>query len=110
MEDLLSSAGWILIGPGLISLWLMVTGIIDVSHRTDLGRQRQSLWYCALVLVPGLATIMYWTFGRKGRERELLDRIHLTAEELERGKARLDSGEISRTEFEALKQQLSAAG
>jgi hypothetical protein len=45
---------------GLVVIALWIIGLVDLSRRPDLDRQRRFTWILLIVLLPIVGTIIYW--------------------------------------------------
>jgi Short C-terminal domain/Phospholipase_D-nuclease N-terminal len=101
--------------------------IIDIFRRHDIGGGGKVLWMIFVILLPFLGVFVYIIAeGRKMGERDMaqaqaqqeqfdtyVKSVATTggsAAEIEKAKALLDSGAISQTEFDQLKQKALASG
>lgn len=108
----------------VIWFWLLITIIADIFRRRDLGGVKKTIWIIFLILVPFVGVFAYLIIHhddmaeRNARSAEAQRAEFDTyvksvagggaATEIERGKQLLDSGAITQTEFEAIKQKALA--
>ncbi len=102
----------------VIWIWIVITVLIDVFRRDDIGGFAKALWVIFVVILPWLGVLIYLIVEHDGmRERSLKqaqaqqeafdDRVRAagggSADEIARAKELLDSGTITQEEFDALK-------
>ena len=102
----------------VIWIWIVITVLIDVFRRDDIGGFAKALWVIFVVILPWLGVLIYLIVEHDGmRERSLKqaqaqqeafdDRVRAagggSADEIARAKELLDSGAITQEEFDALK-------
>ena len=102
----------------VIWIWIVITVLIDVFRRHDIGGFAKALWVIFVVILPWLGVLIYLIVEHDGmRERSLKqaqaqqeafdDRVRAagggSADEIARAKELLDSGAITQEEFDALK-------
>ena len=110
----------------VIWFWLLITVFADLFRRHDLSGWVKTLWIIFVVVLPYLGVFIYLITqgrnmaGRNAREvqaaqAQLDDRIRSVASngsgpaaEIERANKLLDSGAITRAEYEAIKQKALA--
>ena len=102
----------------LIWVWIVVTVLIDVFRRHDIGGFAKALWVIFVVILPWLGVLIYLIAEHDGmRERSVKqaqaqqaafddyvrDAAGGSAGEIAKAKALLDDGTITQAEFDALK-------
>jgi hypothetical protein len=112
----------------VIWFWLLITVFADIFRRHDLSGWLKALWVIFVIVLPYLGVFIYLiTQGShmaernardvRARQAELDDRIRTVAgggagggaaAEIEKAKNLLDSGAITPTEYEAIKQKALA--
>jgi len=112
----------------VIWIWIVVTVLIDIFRRSDIGGFSKALWVIFVVVLPWLGVLIYLIAQHDGmRERSIKqaqdqkaqfdDYVRETAggsggggaaSEIERAKGLLDSGAITQSEFDAIKQKALA--
>ena len=106
-------------------IWLLITILTDVFRRHDISGWAKALWTIFVIVAPFLGVLIYLIVESKGMaERNLQtqrqyqqmadDHIRSVAvgsdptEQIAKAKQLLDSGAISPSEFESLKQKALA--
>jgi|SRR5436190_4614325 len=109
----------------VIWFWILITTLMDIFRRHDIGGGAKTLWCIFVILLPYLGVFVYLISQSKGMaERSMAqqqayraqsdDYIRSVAaqndptEQIARGKELLDSGAITAAEFEALKAKALA--
>lgn len=107
----------------VIWIWIVVTVLIDVFRRHDIGGFAKALWVIFVVILPWLGVLIYLIVEHDGmRERSLKqaqaqkaafddyvrDASGGSTGEIAKAKELLDSGAINQAEFEALKAKALA--
>ena len=109
----------------VIWFWLLITVFADVFRRHDLSGWSKALWTVFVIILPFLGVLIYLIAESKGMaERNMAAAQTAKAEtdeyirtvsaqsdpaaQIARAKELLDSGAISATEFDALKQKALA--
>ena len=102
----------------VIWIWIVITVLIDVFRRHDIGGFAKVLWVIFVVILPWLGVLIYLIVEHDGmRERSMKqaqaqkdafddyvrDTTGGSADEIAKAKALLDSGAITQQEFDALK-------
>ena len=102
----------------VIWIWIVITVLIDVFRRHDIGGFAKALWVIFVVVLPWLGVLVYLIVEHDGmRERGLKqaqaqreafdDRVREasggSADEIAKAKQLLDQGAITQDEFNALK-------
>jgi Short C-terminal domain/Phospholipase_D-nuclease N-terminal len=102
----------------VIWIWIVITVLIDVFRRHDIGGVSKALWVIFVVVLPWLGVLIYLIVEHDGmRERSLKqaqaqkdafddyvrDASGGSAGEIAKAKALLDDGTITQAEFDALK-------
>ena len=108
----------------VIWIWIVVTVLIDIFRRTDIGGFSKALWVVFVVILPWLGVLIYLIAQHDGmrersikqaqsQRREFDDYVRETAgggsaAEIAKAKELLDSGAITQDEFQALKAKALA--
>ena len=107
----------------VIWIWIVITVLIDVFRRHDIGGFAKALWVIFVVILPWLGVLIYLIVEHDGmRERALKqaqaqqkqfdeyvrDAAGGSAAEIAKAKELLDAGAITQEEFEALKAKALA--
>ncbi len=108
----------------VIWIWIVITVLIDVFRRDDIGGWAKAAWVIFVVILPWLGVLVYLIVEHDGmRERSMKqaqaqrrdfdDYVRDTAgggsaAEIAKAKELLDSGAITQEEFEALKAKALA--
>ncbi len=102
----------------VIWIWIVITVLIDVFRRHDIGGVAKALWVIAVVVLPWLGVLIYLIVEHDGmRERSIKqaesqqaafdsyvrDAAGGSAAEIAKAKELLDAGTISQDEFAAIK-------
>jgi hypothetical protein len=102
----------------VIWIWIVITVLIDVFRRHDIGGFAKALWVVFVVILPWLGVLIYLIVEHDGmRERsvkqaraqqEQFDQYVReaaggSADEIAKAKQLLDQGAITQEEFDALK-------
>ena len=110
----------------VIWFWLLITILADVFRRQDLSGIGKVGWTVFVIVLPFLGVLIYLgTQSKHMAERNMRDAKQAQAQmddyvrsvateggaaaEIERAKKLLDSGSISQTEFEQIKQKALAS-
>ena len=117
--DMLIFFAWV------IFIWIAITVLIDVFRRHDMSGWGKAAWTVFVVLIPWIGVLVYLIVNHAGmaerRYREAQtaqaqfdDYVRTTAgsagaaSEIEKAKQLLDSGAITRDEFDAIKAKALA--
>ncbi len=107
----------------VIWIWIVITVLIDIFRRHDIGGWAKAAWVVFVVILPWLGVLVYLIVQHDGmRERsmsqaqaqrqQLDDYVRTTAGgsagEIAQAKELLDSGAITQEEFAALKAKALA--
>ena len=102
----------------VVWIWIVVTVLIDVFRRHDIGGFSKALWVIFVVILPWLGVLIYLIVEHDGmRERSakqaqaqqaafddyVRDTAGGSAAEIAKAKGLLDAGTITQAEFDALK-------
>ena len=102
----------------VIWIWIVITVLIDVFRRHDIGGFAKALWVIFVVILPWLGVLIYLIVEHDGmRERSMKQAqaqqdqfdqyVHEaaggSADEIAKAKQLLDQGAITQEEFDALK-------
>jgi hypothetical protein len=102
----------------VIWIWIVITVLIDVFRRHDIGGFAKALWVIFVVVLPWLGVLIYLIAEHDGmRERSMRQAQSQQAEfdqyvretaggsagEIAKAKELLDSGTITQEEFDAIK-------
>jgi putative oligomerization/nucleic acid binding protein/phospholipase D-like protein len=107
----------------VIWIWIVITVLIDVFRRHDIGGLAKAAWVIFVVILPWLGVLVYLIAQHDGmRERSMKqaqaqrqefddyvrDAAGGSAGEIAKAKELLDAGAITQQEFEALKAKALA--
>ena len=107
----------------VIWIWIVVTVLLDIFRRHDIGGWAKAAWVVFVVILPWLGVLVYLIAQHDGmRERRIKevqgqkqafdDYVRETAggsaNEIATAKQLLDAGTITQDEFEALKRKALA--
>jgi hypothetical protein len=107
----------------VIWIWIVVTVLIDIFRRSDIGGFSKALWVIFVVVLPWLGVLIYLIAQHDGmRERSIKqaqdqkaqfddyvrDAAGGSADQIAKAKQLLDSGAINQAEFETLKAKALA--
>jgi hypothetical protein len=107
----------------VIWIWIVVTVLVDVFRRDDIGGWAKAAWVIFVVILPWLGVLIYLIAQHDGmRERRVRevqaqqqafdnyvrDAAGGSAAEIAQAKQLLDSGAITQAEFDALKAKALA--
>ena len=107
----------------VIWIWIVITVLIDIFRRHDVGGWGKAAWVVFVVILPWLGVLVYLIVEHDGmrerslnqaqaQQREFDDYVRDTAggsaAEIAKAKELLDSGAITQEEFEALKAKALA--
>ena len=108
----------------VIWIWIVITVLIDVFRRDDIGGWAKAAWVIFVVILPWLGVLVYLIAQHDGmrdrsvkqaqaQRREFDDYVRDTAGggtagEIAKAKELLDAGTITQQEFEALKAKALA--
>ena len=102
----------------VIWIWIVITVLVDVFRRHDIGGFAKAAWVVFVVILPWLGVLIYLIVEHDGmRERSMKqaeaqkeqldnyvrDTAGGSADEIARAKALLDEGTITQAEFDAIK-------
>jgi hypothetical protein len=102
----------------VIWIWIVITVLIDVFRRHDIGGFAKVLWVIFVVILPWLGVLIYLIVEHDGmRDRSMKqaqaqkeqfddyvrDTTGGSADEIAKAKALLDDGTITQAEFDAIK-------
>jgi membrane protein insertase Oxa1/YidC/SpoIIIJ len=100
--------------------WLLITIMVDIFRRRDIGGGQKTLWVILIIFIPLIGSLIYIisqgghmaerNMQEAQRQQEAFDQYvdsrvptQGPAGEIERAKALLDSGAIDQAEFDRLK-------
>jgi len=108
---------FLLIGAGVLWLALFVAVIVDLASSTTLSPGAKAVWVLIILMFPLLGAVAYWIVARDGAPvpetgdagfaRVSALELEMDADRLERAHQRLVAGEISQSDFDAVKQGLA---
>jgi hypothetical protein len=103
----------------VIWFWILITILVDVFRRRDIGGGKKALWVVFLILVPFIGVLIYLIVNHdemaernvkeaRTSQAQFDDYVRSVsgggaAAEIEKAKQLLDSGAISQAEFDTLK-------
>ena len=107
----------------VIWIWIVITVLIDVFRRQDIGGFAKAAWVIFVVILPWLGVLIYLIAEHDGMQKRSMDQARRrsrrstvrcaprggggTAAEIAKAKELLDSGAITQAEFESLKARRS---
>lgn len=107
----------------VIWIWIVVTVLIDIFRRHDIGGWAKAAWVVFVVILPWLGVLIYLIAQHDGmRERRIKeaqaqkaafddyvrDAAGGSADQIARAKELLDAGTITQEEFDSLKAKALA--
>jgi hypothetical protein len=107
----------------VIWIWIVITVLIDVFRRHDIGGFAKALWVIFVVILPWLGVLIYLILEHDGmrdrsvrqaqEQQQAFDQYVReaaggSAAEIAKAKELLDSGAITQEEFDALKRKALA--
>jgi Short C-terminal domain/Phospholipase_D-nuclease N-terminal len=107
----------------VIWIWIVITVLIDIFRRRDIGGFAKAMWVIFVVILPWLGVLIYLIAQHDGmRERSIQqaqqqkeqfdsyvrDAAGGSADQIAKAKQLLDSGAITQDEFAALKAKALA--
>ena len=107
----------------VIWIWIVITVLIDIFRRRDIGGFAKAMWVIFVVILPWLGVLIYLIAQHDGmRERSIQqaqdqkaqfdqyvrEAAGGSADEIAKAKQLLDSGAITQDEFAALKAKALA--
>jgi hypothetical protein len=107
----------------VIWIWIVITVLIDIFRRHDIGGWHKAIWVIFVVILPWLGVLIYLIAQHDGmRDRQVQqaqaqkaafddyvrDTAGGSAGEIAKAKELLDSGAITQAEFDALKAKALA--
>jgi signal transduction histidine kinase len=109
----------------VIWIWLLITILVDVFRRHDIGGATKVLWVIFVILVPFVGVFAYLLVNHdematrnveqmKAQQAQFDSYVQTVAgssgaaAEIEKAKQLLDSGAITQQEFDAIKQKALA--
>jgi hypothetical protein len=107
----------------VIWIWIVITVLIDIFRRADIGGWVKAVWVAFVVILPWLGVLIYLIVEHDGMrdrsasqaraQRQVFDDAVReaaggSASEIAKAKALLDQGTITQQEFEALKAKALA--
>ena len=108
----------------VIWIWIVITVLIDIFRRNDIGGWAKAAWVIFVVILPWLGVLIYLIAQHDGMQKRSMDQAlaqrraldeHVrdaagggSAAEIAKAKELLDAGAITQPEFEALKAKALA--
>jgi hypothetical protein len=109
----------------IIWFWLLITIFADIFRRHDASGFTKVLWIIFVIVLPFLGVFIYLIANHDGMTQRNIDRAQAqqaqmdqyvksvagsggAAAEIEKAKGLLDSGAITQSEFDAIKQKALA--
>ena len=107
----------------VIWIWIVITVLIDVFRRSDIGGFAKALWVIFVVILPWLGVLVYLIAQHDGMRQRSIQQAQEqkqqfdsyvreaaggTADQIAKAKQLLDSGAITQDEFNALKAKALA--
>lgn len=111
----------------VIWIWILITVFADIFRRKDIGGGTKALWIIFVIVLPYLGVLVYLIANHDGmadrniaqmqKQQQATDAYIQSvagsggaAAEIEKAKGLLDSGAITQSEFDSIKQKALAAG
>ena len=107
----------------VIFIWVAITVLIDVFRRHDVGGWVKAAWVVLVIILPVLGVLLYLIVNHDGMAKRsakqaqaqkaefdqyVRDTAGGSAAEISKAKELLDSGAISQSEFDQIKQKALA--
>jgi preprotein translocase subunit YajC len=109
----------------VIWFWILITILVDVFRRRDIGGGKKTLWVIFLILLPFIGVFIYLIVNHdsmaergareaRASQAQFDDYVRTVsgsggaAAEIEKAKQLLDSGAITQAEFDAIKAKALA--
>ena len=108
----------------VIWIWIVITVLIDIFRRHDIGGGAKAAWVIFVVILPWLGVLVYLIVEHDGMRERSIKQVQTqrrefdeyvrdtagggTADEIAKAKELLDAGTITQEEFEALKAKALA--
>jgi Mn2+/Fe2+ NRAMP family transporter len=107
----------------VIFIWVAITVLIDVFRRHDVGGWVKAAWVVLVIILPFLGVLLYLIVNHDGMAKRsakqaqaqkaefdqyVRDTAGGSAAEISKAKELLDSGAISQSEFDQIKQKALA--
>jgi len=108
----------------VIWIWIVITVLIDIFRRNDIGGWAKAAWVIFVVILPWLGVLIYLIAQHDGMQKRSMDQAlaqrraldeHVrdaagggSAAEIAKAKELLDAGAITQAEFETLKAKALA--
>ena len=102
----------------VIWIWIVITVLIDIFRRHDIGGWHKAVWVVFIIVVPFLGVLVYLIAQHDGMADRNIAQMQKqqaaaddyirsvaggAAAEIEKAKGLLDSGAITQAEFDAIK-------
>jgi Short C-terminal domain/Phospholipase_D-nuclease N-terminal len=108
----------------VIWIWIVITVLMDIFRRDDIGGWAKAAWVVFVVILPWLGVLIYLIVEHDGMRQRSVKQAQVqrqdfddyvrdtagggSAAEIAKAKELLDSGAITQEEFEALKAKALA--
>jgi hypothetical protein len=108
----------------VIWFWLLITILVDVFRRRDIGGVKKTLWIIVLIILPFIGVFVYLIVNHDDMAERNVQQAQQAqfdtyvksvaggggaAAEIDKAKQLLDSGAITQAEFDAIKQKALAS-
>ena len=110
----------------VIWIWILITVFADIFRRKDVGGGSKALWIIFVIVLPYLGVLIYLIANHDGmadrniaqmqKQQQATDQYIQSvagsggaAAEIEKAKGLLDSGAITQSEFDTIKQKALAS-
>ena len=110
----------------VIWIWILITVFSDIFRRKDIGGGSKALWIIFVIVLPYLGVLVYLIANHDGmadrniaqmqKQQQATDQYIQSvagsggaAAEIEKAKGLLDSGAITQSEFDTIKQKALAS-
>lgn len=111
----------------VIFIWIAITVLVDLFRRHDVSGWAKAAWVVFVIVLPFLGVLAYLIFNHEGMaersgkeaaatQAQFDEYVRKTAgaggaaSEIEKAKQLLDSGVITKSEFDAIKAQAVGSG
>ena len=107
-------------------IWIVVTVLIDIFRRADIGGWHKAIWVVFVIVLPFLGVLVYLISNHDGMRDRTLEQARSqqeqmdkyirdtagggggAASEIAKAKELLDAGTITQAEFDAIKSKATA--
>jgi len=108
----------------VIWIWILITVFVDIFRRKDISGGKKALWIIFLIVAVYIGVLIYLIVNHDGMADRNIEKMQQQQQatdqyirsvaggataEIEKAKGLLDSGAITQTEFDAIKQKALAS-